>query len=197
MLLRARDRPDAVASVTVAPDSATLRAVGDSVRFRATAWTAAGDIVGDVTFAWASGDTSVARVSATGLVTAIGEGSAMIIATAPGGAADSASVVVLAGSVAGSPWGVSLNGVGSTATLSAQYLDLQGRPVSGSPPLFDGTRWDNSPAPTLSIFWSLWGTSAANAYAVFMGSLCRWDGSSWNSMATIPCPSGGAAVLRH
>jgi uncharacterized protein YjdB len=126
--------PDAVASVTVAPDSATLRAVGDTVRFRAIARTATGDTVPDVTFVWASGDTSVARVSATGLVTAVGTGTAAITATAPSGAADTAWALVLPVApvtVAVSPLGVSLSGAGSAASLSAEYRNAQGQVVSG------------------------------------------------------------------
>lgn len=127
--------PDAVAGVTVAPDSATLRFVGDTVRFRATARTAAGDTVPDVTFAWASSEPNVAHVSATGLVTAVVDtGRATVTATAPGGAADTAWVVVLPalpGSVAVSPVGVSLSGVGSSASLLAEYRNGQGQVVSG------------------------------------------------------------------
>lgn len=123
-----------VSRVVVAPDSATLRAVGDTVRFSAIAQTAGGDTVSGVTFAWASSDTSVARVSATGLVTAMRVGAATIAATAPSGAADSASVVVLPalpGSVAVSPLGVSLSGVGNSAQLAAEYRDAQGQVVAG------------------------------------------------------------------
>jgi len=66
-----------------------------------------------------------------------------------------------------------------------------GSAAPGSGPLqFDGTRWGNTPAATLSSFSILWGTSAANVYSVFMGSLRRYDGSSWTPMATIPYPSG-------
>jgi uncharacterized protein YjdB len=112
----------AVASVTVSPDSATLRAVGDTVRFVATARTAAGDSVPGVEFAWLSSDTSVARVSAAGLVTAVRAGRAAIAARAPNGVSGSAGVAVMLvpnNGVAVTPEGLAIAGVGSSATLRA------------------------------------------------------------------------------
>jgi len=123
-----------VALVTVAPDSAVLWPVGDTVRFSATAQTARHDTIRGVAFTWASGDTSVARVNATGLVTAVGTGRAAITAKAPSGIADAAWVVVPPADpivVTVDPAAVSLSGVGASASLAAEYRNRQGRVVSG------------------------------------------------------------------
>jgi uncharacterized protein YjdB len=124
-----------VFSVTVSPDSATLRAVGDTVRFAATARTAAGDTVRDVTFAWASGDTSVARVGATGLVTAVGNGRVTITATAPSGVADTAVALVSTpapvATVRVTPDSATLSAVGDTVRFVATARTAAGDTVPG------------------------------------------------------------------
>jgi Tol biopolymer transport system component len=75
--------PPSVASVTVSPPSATLIA-GDTVRLRATAWDAAGREIPGVTFTWASSDDAMARVTTSGLVTALTAGEARVSASVEG-----------------------------------------------------------------------------------------------------------------
>lgn len=71
-----------VEAVTVSPASATLTAVGDTVRFTATATDENGTGVPGVTFAWSSGDTTVATVDEEGLATARAEGEVTVAASA-------------------------------------------------------------------------------------------------------------------
>ena len=82
-----------VARVTVTPpaDTLVLRA---AVQLMAEAADANGHAVAGAEFSWASGDTSVAVVDATGLVTAIAEGTATITATA-GSARGAAQVTIV------------------------------------------------------------------------------------------------------
>jgi uncharacterized protein YjdB len=101
--------------VVLAPRWAGLRAVGDTVRIVATAYGPRGPVPG-VTFTWASSPPGVAQVDQAGLVTAMGVGRATITATEPRGAVGTASAAVLADAVV-VPDGVSLSGVGSSATL--------------------------------------------------------------------------------
>lgn len=77
--------PDAtVAEVRVSPDAAQL-VVGQTVQLTATPVSAAGDALSDRTVVWTSRDSSIATVSATGLVTAIhGGGTAVIDASCEG-----------------------------------------------------------------------------------------------------------------
>jgi hypothetical protein len=80
------------ASVTVSPTSIdTLIGVGDVVQYTAEARDAGGALISGVPFIWTTDDPAVATVDNTGLVTARGNGTAGITATAPGGAAATAS----------------------------------------------------------------------------------------------------------
>src|SRR5437773_6683281 len=72
-----------VASVTVAPPSATVQ-VGSTVQLTATPKDAGGNPLTGRTVTWASGNTSVATVSPSGLVSGATVGSATITATSEG-----------------------------------------------------------------------------------------------------------------
>ena len=64
------DPPECIGSVTVAPSSLTFGAIGDTVRLAATVVGPDGVVVDAPAVTWTSGDTRVARVDTTGLVTA-------------------------------------------------------------------------------------------------------------------------------
>ena len=85
-----------VASVAVAPQSASLSAIGDSLVFTAVARDSAGSQVSGVSFAWTSSDATVVTVSSQGVARAVANGSATVQASA-GGFSDTASVTVTAG----------------------------------------------------------------------------------------------------
>jgi glucose/arabinose dehydrogenase len=72
--------PPAVAQVTVEASS-TMLAVGDSVQLQAVARDADGNALQDRTVEWASANTAVATVSASGMVTGLSAGEAPISAT--------------------------------------------------------------------------------------------------------------------
>jgi uncharacterized protein YjdB len=86
----------AVATVTVSPDSATVKVTG-SVRFTAKARDANGHLIPGTPFAWKSSDTSVAKVTAilpdTGLAEALAVGTTILRATAAG-VSDTAKLTV-------------------------------------------------------------------------------------------------------
>ena len=82
-----------VSAVAVTPSADTLVALGDTARFVAEATDANGHAVAGAEFSWSSSDTLVATVDAGGLVTAAGNGSATITATA-GDAQGSAEIAV-------------------------------------------------------------------------------------------------------
>jgi Tol biopolymer transport system component len=94
------DPPPSVASVTVTPADASLLALGDTVRLAAAARDSHGGAVAGRTFVWVSSDTGVATVNATGLVTAVSNGSSNVSATT-GGVTGSASVAVQAPTTGG------------------------------------------------------------------------------------------------
>ncbi len=68
-------------SVTVSPTADTV-ALGDTLRLVAEALDENGHRIEDAAFTWSSGDLSVARVDASGLVTGVAEGTATITASA-------------------------------------------------------------------------------------------------------------------
>jgi hypothetical protein len=72
-----------VASVSVTPSSATL-AVGGSVQLAVTARDLNGNVISQLAVSWSSTNTSVAGVSSSGLVQAVGAGNASIVATVEG-----------------------------------------------------------------------------------------------------------------
>ena len=123
-----------VSAVAVAPAADTLVA-GDTLRLTAEATDANGHAVAGTEFSWASGDTAVAVVDATGLVAGIGAGEVEITATASGLAA--AALVVVAApaatTVAVTPDTVALAALGDTLRLAAEVRDQLGRVMEREP----------------------------------------------------------------
>src|SRR5688572_10959845 len=81
--------PPPIASITVGPTNDTLL-VGETVQLTATMRDAANNVVTDRTVTWTSSSTTIASVSGSGLVTAVGDGLATITASADGRSATSA-----------------------------------------------------------------------------------------------------------
>ena len=123
-----------VSAVAVAPDTTTV-VLGDTLRLAATATDANGQRVAGVDFEWASADTAVAVVDASGLVTGVGAGEVQVTATAAGltGRAELAVVTPLPTTVAVTPDTVVLTAVGQTAQLTAEVLNQGGRVMDGIP----------------------------------------------------------------
>ena len=117
-----------VSAVAIAPVADSLVA-GDTLRLAAEATDANGHAVAGVEFAWASEDTMVAVVDATGLVTGVGAGEVEITATASGLAARATLVVAAPAptTVAVTPDTVRLAALGDTVRLAAEVRDQLGR----------------------------------------------------------------------
>ena len=118
-----------VVAIAVAPATADLDALGATVQLSAVALDARGNTI-DTAFSWASSDQAVATVTGTGLVTALSNGSAIILASA-GGVTASASIAVQQNvdSVAVTPAASQLEALGATVQLSATALDARGNTV--------------------------------------------------------------------
>ncbi|MDE2677604.1 MAG: Ig-like domain-containing protein [Gemmatimonadota bacterium] len=69
-------------SVAVEPVETTITALGDTVRLAAEAFDANGHPAAGAEFSWESGDAAVATVDGSGLVTAVGNGTTTVTATA-------------------------------------------------------------------------------------------------------------------
>lgn len=133
-LTLACSEPDQPAAVDVAPGNATLDAVGATKQLTATVTDSKGKVLTGATVTWASSDGAVASVDASGLVTAVANGSADITATA-GTVSDKAVVTVgqlvtQADAVSGSQQ----NGtVGQTLAqpLAVRVRDRLDQPIAG------------------------------------------------------------------
>jgi uncharacterized protein YjdB len=120
-----------VASVTVSPASTSLF-VGQTAQLAVTTKDSAGNVLTGRTITWSSSSTTIATVSATGLVTAKAAGSATITATSEGknGTAAVSVTVVPVASVGVSPASSSIS-IGGTAQLAATPKDSAGNALTG------------------------------------------------------------------
>ncbi len=122
-----RDVPEPT-TVTVSPATATV-VEADTLRLTATATNAYGQVVSGVEFVWASGNTAVAVVDTSGLVTGVGAGEVQVTATAAGltGRAELTIVAPVPTTVAVTPDSVVLIALGQTTQLTAEVRDQAGR----------------------------------------------------------------------
>ncbi|MBX7120030.1 MAG: Ig-like domain-containing protein, partial [Gemmatimonadaceae bacterium] len=122
-----------VVRVTVDAPRLLLTGAGDTVRFRAAAFNVADDTLPAAPITWRATDTTVARVSATGLVTAVALGTTVITASS-GSISDSLPIVVqgtprlaiVAGDGQRIDWGAI-----APDSLKVRVLDATGAPVGG------------------------------------------------------------------
>ena len=119
------------AAVEVAPAATQLSALGQTVQLAATVRNQDGNAMGSASVTWASSANAVATVTATGLVTAAGNGSATITATS-GSASGTASVTVAqtAAGVTLTPESVHLTEIGETAQLMVEVTDANGNVIA-------------------------------------------------------------------
>lgn len=122
--------------VRMSPSAVTLRAIGDTVRLRAEALDANGNLVVDAYYTWSSNNLFVATVDSIGLVTATGSGSAAIRARAGGAGGNhigtaTISVLLEVAEVRVSPLTASLPAIGDVVRLTAVAYGADGRVVPG------------------------------------------------------------------
>lgn len=123
--------PIPVASVAVTPSEPNV-VVGQSVQLAAVARSAGGQELSGRTVGWSSGAPSIASVSATGAVTGLAPGTAIVFATIDGviGTATVTVRPVPVASVAVAPPTASVT-VGGTVQLSASVRDAGGAELPG------------------------------------------------------------------
>ena len=121
--------PPRPTTVTVSPAMAELAALGATVQLSAEVRDQNGQVMARATVAWTSDNAPVAMVDGSGLVTAVGNGTATIMATA-GGASGSATVTVAQeiSAVSVTPATDTLV-AGDTLHLAAEATDANGHPV--------------------------------------------------------------------
>ncbi|MCY4583484.1 MAG: Ig-like domain-containing protein [Chloroflexi bacterium] len=121
-----------VASVEVSPSVTELTAWGETIQLAAEALDANGHAVAGAEFSWESAYALVATVDALGVVTASGNGTATIMASA--GSASGSAVVTVTQEVASvevSPSMTELTAWGEIVQMAAEAFDANRHPVVG------------------------------------------------------------------
>ena len=170
--------PDAqVASVTVSPNQFDL-VVGETQQLTATPRDQSGSPLVGRSITWASSEETVASVSATGLVTAVGEGSATITASSEGtsGSATVAIVFVRVASVSVLPGELTLFAGGSQA-LTVILEDESGNPLTGRP-----ITWTTAEASVATVSASGVVTAVGPGTATIVATS---EGKSGNAVVTV------------
>lgn len=176
-----------VASVQVTPGNRSLF-VEESFQFTAVTRDAGGNILTGRPITWSSNNESVATVSATGLVTALAPGGAIISATSEGRSTP-ASVTVAAipvASVLVQPRTVTLIN-GQTAQLQAQPVDGNGKPLVGRLILWFT---NNASVATVNASGLVTGQTPGNAIITATS-----EGKSATSTVTVTAPAPNVVVL--
>ena len=136
-------------SVEVTPNSVAFDALFDTATLNATVRDVRGNVIADAPVTWSvTGDTGVAAVGAsTGLVEALGNGSASVVATS-GGVSGAASVTVaqVAAGVVVTPSTATLLDIGATQQLAAAVQDANGYAIVGAAVTWAACPADPAPA---------------------------------------------------
>lgn len=166
--------PTRPTTVTVSPATAELTALDATAQLTAEVRDQNARVMANVTVTWSSSDTSVATVSASGLVTATDNGTATITASA-GSASGSATVTVAQApdSVAVSPAAATITALGDTLRLAAQAFDVNGRAVAGAE-----FSWESSADSVATVGTSGLVTGLAEGTATITASAGPASGSS-------------------
>lgn len=140
--------PVTVSSVVITSPAAppSLASLGATVQFAAQARDAAGAAV-SATITWSSSNPAAATVNASGLVTAVANGTTNITATASGVPSTSVAVTVaqVPVAVAVTPATLAFGALGSARQLAAVVNDAGGSPVAGAA----AVTWSRSGTSTL------------------------------------------------
>ena len=120
------------ATVAIQPDTVGLNALGQTVRLAAEVRDRAGRAMEGVPVSWSSGDTLIATVDSAGLVTAAGNGTTTVAATADSASGQAAvTVMQSAGSVVLSPATDTIS-PGDTLRLAASAFDGNGHMIDAT-----------------------------------------------------------------
>jgi len=173
-----------VATVEVLPPSASI-AQGGTVQLTGTPRDANGNALGGRVVTWTSSSTGVATVSASGLVTGVGAGSATITATTEGKSGTSSITVtfVPVASVAVTPPAPSIQ-VGQTVQLTATPRDASGNPLTGRV-----VTWSSSNSAVASVSSSGLVTGKAAGSATITATSEGKSGSAAVTITTTPVAS--------
>ena len=125
--------PPVATRIEVTPSSATLNAIGQTVRLTARVIDQNGSAISGASVTWTSGAVGVATVGNQGLVTAVKNGSAVITARS-GSVSATASITVsqTPGRIVIEPQMATLMSISETVQLTATVQDRNQQPVAGA-----------------------------------------------------------------
>ena len=118
-----------IATIDVTPAAVMLESLGETAQLTAEAKSPSGRVIPGVTFGWSATPTSVCTVDNSGLVTAVGNGTCTVTATADG--VDGTATVTVqqkAAGITGSPQFAVL-GVLETKTVTVTVVDALDNPI--------------------------------------------------------------------
>src|SRR5947199_2697924 len=185
--------PLPVASVTVSPASASVP-IGQAVQLTATPKDASGNPLTGRTVTWASSNTSVGTVNASGLVTGVVAGATTITATSEGQSGTSAVTVTAApvpvASVTVSPATAAVF-VGQTTQLTATPKDANGNTLTGRT-----ITWASSPSSIAGVNGSGLAAGVAVGSATITATSEGKSGTSTITVTTPPPPPAGSCLTQ-
>src|SRR5947199_286332 len=185
--------PLPVASVTVSPASASVP-IGQAVQLTATPKDASGNPLTGRTVTWASSNTSVGTVNASGLATGVVAGSTTITATSEGQSGTSAVTVTAApvpvASVTVSPATAAVF-VGQTTQLTATPKDANGNTLTGRT-----ITWASSPSSIAGVNGSGLAAGVAVGSATITATSEGKSGTSTITVTTPPPPPAGSCLTQ-
>jgi trimeric autotransporter adhesin len=125
--------PVPVATVTVLPATTSV-AMGQTSQLTAELRDASGNILTGRVVSWSSSQTSIATVSAAGVVTGVSAGTATITATSEGQVGTATATVVAPGvrTLTVTPSSATINALGGTVALTATVRDPSGAIINAS-----------------------------------------------------------------
>ena len=188
----------AAATLAVAPADTTLTALGQTLQLATTGQDANNNPIASPRVAWMSSNGAAVSVDASGLATAVRNGTATITATAAGGATASATVTVAQAiaSVSVSPATASITAAGGRAQFTAQAKDANGRPVTGKV-----ITWSGSAAGVAAVSVTGQATAVSNGTEQVTATVEGQTGSATLTVAIpvraapAPAPAAPAAEL--
>ena len=174
--------PPSVTSVVItAPATApSFQTLTRTVQFTAVARDAALAIVAGAIITWNSTNMAVATVSGSGLVTAVGNGTTQVTASASGIPSPALTVTVtqVVAAVNVTPAAVAFGAIGSTRLLTATVVDSSGAAVPGAP----------------AATWSRAGTGATASLSAGGLATALAVGASDTAVATSSARTGRAPI---
>ena len=181
-LVFACEEPPAADTVTVSPGTAELPALATTVRLTAEVRDQYGQVMAGVPVTWSSGNASVATVDGSGLVTAVGNGTAAISAEAKG-VSGSAKVTVaqVVSEVVVAPAADTLVSLGDTVRLTAQARDANGHTVER----VQSFAWSSGDASVATVDESGLATSVDNGTAAISAEAEGVSGSATLTVAQV------------